>query len=397
VETVSSDRQSKDVVYAAAQGREYLRGQLDGKSPEYVRRFAGMVDDRQTLDLLNHLCSIWHPRRDDQAPDNFLSTALAEEIITSAHTRSIDEAYRSGNVSQLQGMVGLTNHTRDGGEAIPDMAAELSREGTIGGVVGRPGSGKTAIGIDVSNTWKAVTGGTVVTNITSWGRADYHATSASELKRLMGEIDGQVLALIDEGSQSLTSKGSEAVDADAFAKFLKYIRKQEDGDEYAKQGSALIIGHTKRDTGADIRRLYNFLIEKPNPNDPTKARILESESGKDQFSVRAEYSGITDTSEQYNEHEASEFTVDLDDEDDQDDTPTAEEIRKDEQRKTALRRKLDGATHKEAAKAVDYGRGWVGDVWVAWKEDGEYRNLVDWPDDLDTLPDRVASELEEHA
>lgn len=390
---MSESRQSKDVVYAAAQGREYLRGALDGKTPEYVHRFAGMVDDRETLDLLNHLCSIWNPRHTD-ASDNFLDTQLADEILTSAHTRSIDDAYREGNVSQLQGMVGLTNQQRDGTEAIPEMASELTREGTIAGIVGRPGSGKTAMGVDTAVAWRAITGGTVVTNIESWPGADYHTTSASELKRVMGTVEGQVLVLIDEGSQSLTSKGSEAVDADSFAKFLKYIRKKEDGDKYAKQGSAVVIGHTKRDTGADIRRLYNALFEKPNPNDPSKVRILDSEGGKDQFEQRAEFTGLTDTAEYYAEHEASSFTVDLDtDPDDADDpTPTEDEIVWREHCKTAIRLKLEGNTHKEAAKNIDYSRGWVGDRWSEWKK-GDHHELVEWPDSTDSLPDRIAKEL----
>ena len=48
---------SKDThnVYAAAESREFLNNALEGKSNEYINRFAGLVDDRQTLDLLNYL------------------------------------------------------------------------------------------------------------------------------------------------------------------------------------------------------------------------------------------------------------------------------------------------------------------------------------------------------
>ena len=52
---------SKDThnVYAAAESREFLNNALEGKSNEYINRFAGLVDDRQTLDLLNYYCSLW--------------------------------------------------------------------------------------------------------------------------------------------------------------------------------------------------------------------------------------------------------------------------------------------------------------------------------------------------
>ncbi|WP_345530650.1 hypothetical protein, partial [Actinoplanes utahensis] len=96
---------SDSSVYAAAQGREFLRGALEEKPNEWVREFAGLIDDGETLDLLNYYASLWEQGLADDG--NFLDTALASQIVRSASTRMADRAFREGNVSQMQGMVGL--------------------------------------------------------------------------------------------------------------------------------------------------------------------------------------------------------------------------------------------------------------------------------------------------
>lgn len=370
-------------VYAAAQGREFLRNELKGKSNETVREFAGMIDDPETLDLLNYLCSLYR-----DAGKNFLETRLADIIVRSASTRTIDRAYREGNVSQMQGMVGLTNHDADGDEALTRLAKALTNEGCIELILGPPGAGKTAMTLDISRIWKALTGGTIVSNIESWDGADEHITSSDALREKMAETEGQVLAVIDEAGQSLTSKGAEQSKSDAFAKDLKYVRKKESGDRFAKQGSVLIVGHTRKDTAADIRRLVSIVAEKPSREDPGRVVIYDSDGGKDGLEKESEHKGVTDTAENYGEHEASHFRVDVDDGDDDGDGLDAEQIEKDKDTKTAIQGILKGMNQKEAAGLTDFGRGWVGERWREWKE-GEHRDLVEVPA---TLPEHVAEE-----
>ncbi|KAB1185672.1 MULTISPECIES: hypothetical protein [Haloferax] len=377
---------SKNDQYAAAQGRTYLRGELGDKRPEYVRRFAGLVDDAHTLDLLNHYCSLWADRAGD-----FLDTRMAEIIISSSSTRSINTAYEFGNVSQLQGMVGLVDRTKDGDEGLTRMARMLTDEGAIGAVLGPPGSGKTAMTLDIGRIWKAVTGGKVVTNI-KWNGGT-HISGAREMLDEMANFDGPVLAIIDEGSQSLTSRGAEAQSADRFAKALKYVRKKETGDKYAKRGSVLIVGHTRADTAKDLRRLYSAIFEKPSRADPGRVKILESTGTTDKFEEVAEYKGITDTAERYDEHEASSFAVDLEDEtdDDQEDVETADDARRKEAISTAIRAARpwddDGMSYADIGKEnsqdteylVPYSTSWVGDRVREWQK-GQHRDLVAAPE-----------------
>ena len=371
---------SDQAVYAAAQGREFLRNALKGKKNTYIFEYAGLIDDAATLDLLNYYCGLW-----EDVEANFLDTRLADIIIKSAATRTTDRAYREGNVSQLQGMVGLTKRQEDGQDALTRMARSLTNEGSIALVVGSPGSGKTAMTLDVATVWRALTGGIVVTNITSWKGADAYVSDSAALKAAMAETKGKVLAVIDEGSQSLTSRGAEAAKSDQFAKDLKYVRKKEAGDRFAKQGSVVVIGHTRKDTAADIRRLASHVFEKPSRDDPGKVVMYESEGGQDSLEQVAEFKGLTDTREEYDEHEASSFSVVEDGDDgEQDDGPDPDEVRRQEAVATVVRACKpwsddDGLNYREAAELVDYGKSWVGDRVREWV-DGDHRDLLDAPD-----------------
>jgi len=372
---------SDHVPYAAAEGREFLRGELEGKPNEFVRRFAGLVDDRDTLDLLNYYCSLWADENED-----FLNTRLAEIILRNASTRSIDRAYRQGNVGQLKGMVGLTTNERDGSDAITDAARRLADEGAIYLCLGPPGAGKTAFALDVARVWRAITGGRVLANI-DWEGAHEVVTDSERMLDAMAETQGQVLQVIDEAGQSLTSRGSEQQVTDEFVKDLKYVRKKEDGDRYAKRGSVLGIGHTRKDTAAEIRRLASGAFVKPNRADPSRVRLLDSQGGKDSFEKESEYQGVTDTSEDYEQHEASHFEV-ITEGTDEDEEVDVEDVEKRKDTETAIRAVLAGESQKAAAAYVSFGRGWVGERWREWK-DGEHRDLVDVPD---PLPDHVAEE-----
>ncbi|WP_396610809.1 hypothetical protein ACH9L7_11310 [Haloferax sp. S1W] len=381
-----SSRRGDQTVYAAAQGRSFLRGELEGKDPEYIRRFAGLVDDEHTLNVLNYYCSLWEDRATD-----FLDTRMAEIILSSASTNAVNTAYEYGNVSVLQGMVGLVNNSKSGDEGLTRMARMLTDEGAIAAVLGPPGAGKTAMTLDVARIWKALTGGKVVTNI-KWDGGT-HIEGARSMLDEMANFDGPVLAVIDEGSQSLTSRGAEAAQADRFAKALKYVRKKESGDRYAKRGSVLIVGHTRADTAKDLRRLYSAIFEKPTRSDPGRVRILESAGTTDKFDEVAEYRGITDTAESYDEHEASSFAVDLEDEgdDDEDESVSASDVAKREAIATAVRAarpwdESNGMSYREIGKRdtsddeflVPYSSSWVGDRVREWKE-GMHRDIVDTP------------------
>jgi len=380
-------RGSDSSVYAAAQGREFLRDELAGKSNEYIREFAGLVDDRETVDLLNYYCSLW---RDE--PEDFLDTALGREILSSAATRTTDRAFRDGNVSQLQGMVGLTNRQEDGQDLIGRAAKALTNEGAIGLTLGPPGAGKTALTLDVARAWGARTGGLILCN-TSWDGADKVVTSDQEMLEAMAEYEGPVLMVIDETAQELSGFGTESKKAEAFANVLTFIRKAEgDHGPHPKRGSVLMVNHTRRRTAAPFRRLATFALEKPSRDAPSTARWLETEGGKDKFEEEKTYQNITDTRERYAEHEASEFriTVHEDDEgDDVDPDDAAEDAAWRSDARTAIRAyepwNDDGGMSyreisREGRELVDWGKGWVSDRVKEWKS-GQHRDLVPDPTD----------------
>lgn len=377
---------SGEIVYSAAQGREFLRDELQDKSNEWVREFAGMVDDRQTLDVLNHYCSLWQEMDDPDLPPQFLDSRMGQLIIRGASTQAVDRAYQSGNASMLQGMVGLTDSSADAQDAIGACSKRLGNEGAIGLILGPPGAGKTATTLDIARSWGARTGGRIIGN-TSWDGFDAVVTSDHDLLEDMAHHRGPVLAVIDETAQELSGFGTDSKKAEQFANSLTFVRKAEqDHGPHAKRGSVLMVSHTRKRTAAPFRRLCTFAVEKPSRDDPGRLRLLETEGGKDSFSEGDEYKGLSDTRESYPEHEASEFRIEMDD-GDQDDGPDPNQIERRQAIATAIRaakpwRDDDGMSAREIStngqEIVTYSRTWVSDRLREWRQ-GDHRDVVDTP------------------
>ncbi len=367
-------------VYSAAQGRSFLAGELEGKEPEYIHEFAGLIGDRETLDLLNYGAALW---RDED--EEFLETRLAEEIVQSAATRNMDQAFRDGNSSLLNGAVGLTDRSEGGSEILSDAASRLENEGAIGLVFGPPGSGKTAVTLDVARTWAARTGGLVVGN-TGWDGYDEVVRSDTELLEAMASTPKPVLAVIDETAQELSGFGSSSKAAEEFSDSLTFIRKREESHgPHPKKGSVLMVNHTRKKTAKAFRDLASFGIEKPSRDDPGRAKLLDSEADTDQFEEIRTYKGISDTRERYDEHEASEFTIHGSDDEDGEESVDAGDVRRSQQIQTVVRAVKpwsddDGMSQTEAASLVDYSSSWVGDRVREW-ESGEHREIVADPKD----------------
>lgn len=345
---------------------------------------AGLIQALDKRQLISFLATVHGPE--------IVEEDIYRDIVRSEATESLTDAVKAGNVSQMQFAQGMVDNGKDGGDAFGRVSKALAAEGTVALVLGPAGSGKTAFTLDAARTWKARTGGMIVSNIASWEGTDVVVKDDEELMQAMASIRGQVLAVLDETGQSLSGEGEEVKAAQKMAKGLKYGRKRLDGDEHARQGSALLVGHTRRETAADIRRLASLVVEKPSQQDKGRAVLYESDGGKDSLDKLATYKGLTDTAESYNEHEASEFRVILDDEDG-DDGPDVEDVQRDSAIKTALRAKLRGDSHPDAAGLVDYKSSWVGDRWREWLR-GDHRDVVAMPDDP---PEHVVDALDEIA
>lgn len=362
----------RSAVYAAAQGRTFLAGELKNKPNQWIREFAGLVDDKDTLDFLNHYCSIYEERDKD-----FLDTHMGKQVLQQASTRMMDDAFRAGNVSQMQGAVGLTNSARDGGDLLSEAAGRLANEGAIGLVLGPPGSGKTATTLDIARVWAARTGGTIIGN-TGWDGFDHVVRSDRELLETMASVKGPVLAVIDETAQELSGFGEGSKKAEQFSNSLTFIRKKEESHgPYAKKGSVLMVNHTRTKTAKAFRDLCSFAVEKPRRDDPGFAVLLDSEGGKDRFDEADEFKGLTDTRERYPEHEASEFRIiGADDDDDGEDGPSAADVERSTHVETALRACLiQGQSYLDAADLVPYKDSWVGNRVREWRR-GDYRDLL---------------------
>ena len=356
----------KTGAYAAAE----LGSKLRGKDPgEPVRSYAGLIDDRRTLQILNYY--------DGLVDEPIEETRIGQLIISNAATEMIDEAVRHGSVSQMKSATGLTSNDHDGGSILTKAADELRHEGSIGLVFGSPGSGKTATTIDIAMTWRARTGGTLIGN-TSWSGFDRVVRSDQEMVEAMASVEGPVLAVLDEIAQELSGFGTGNKAAEQFSNSLLFIRKEEDQHgPHPKRGSALLVGHTRTKTAKSLRRVASFAIEKPRRSDPGFARLLETEGGKDSWEEGGDYKGLTDTAENYAEHEASEFDIILDDdEDDEMDAESADDIKRDEAIRQAIRAVVrHEMTYADAADVVGYSAAWVSDRMAEYRK-GEHDDLL---------------------
>jgi hypothetical protein len=371
-------KQDANTTYAAAETREFLRGRLKDKENEWIYPYAGLVDDPQSLDLLNYFSSLARDRG-----GRFVQTPVGETVLRSAATRMGDRAYREGNVSQLKGMVGLTKKGGEASEALTEIARRLSDEGAICFLVGPPGAGKTATMVDVTRVWGALTGGRVFSNL-DWDGSDGLVETDREMFERMASFDGPALAALDELSQKLTGRGRDAANAARFAKSLTLVRKKESKHgRYAKRGSVVGVAHTMKSLAPELRRLATLIIQKPRRADPGFLVLYESPGGSDELEKIGEYQGLTDTRERYNQHEASSFSVaTADDQESGDgDVLDPDDVRREEAIQTTLKlaKPWDddgGMSYREISGVVGYSTSWIGDRIGEWKN-GEHRDVLD--------------------
>ena len=355
--------------WVPAEVAETLR---DGET-DLVREYAGLVDDPETLRLLNYYDSIL----DDPVED----TRIGQEILANAATETVDRAVRDGNVNQMKAVTGLTNQNKDGKDFYGDAASRLEHEGAIGILFGPPGAGKTATTLDIASAWRARTGGAVIGN-TSYSGFDRQFTSDTEMLEAMASIEGPVLALIDEVAQELSGFGSGSKAAEAFSDALLFIRKKEQRHgPQAKKGSALLVGHTRKKVAKPIRRVASFGVAKPHRDQPDKARMLDSEGGKDTWDEADQYQGLTDTAENYAEYEPSEFAVEEAYDDEGGESLNLDKAKKQEAIKTVVRAHTQqDMTYEEAAGLVEYGDYWVGERVREWRNGDHEFVPIERPD-----------------
>lgn len=352
--------------YASAELASKLRGE---EPAEWVKSWAGLIDNKDTLSTLERL--------DQSLEAPVEETAIGREIIEREATDTVDEAVRSGHVSQMKAATGFTKQTETGSRFYSEVASRLSDEGTVGLVFGSPGSGKTSVCVDVATVWRAHTGGRVISNI-NWSGSDGTFESDTGMLKEMASSKGQTLAIVDEVAQELSGFGTGNKKVEAFSDSLLFIRKRESKHgPHAKKGSVLAVAHTRNKTAKSIRRVASFGVEKPDKNRKQMARVLNSEGGKDEWTEAGNYQGLTDSSETFDEYEASSFAVSeaYDDSEGEDSDSIDPQRRADIQ--TALTLVLDrGATYTSAGETVGYSSSWVSDR-VSEYRDGAYDDWIE--------------------
>ncbi|WP_323192878.1 ATP-binding protein [Halostella sp. PRR32] len=372
----------KSAVYAAGQTREFLKDALESNENEFIRRYAGYIDDPKVLDWLNYQCSIY-----EDHGENFLSTRLAKVVIESAATRTANDAFKEGNAAQLQGLTGLVSQTDDDGEeAVQLVADRLASEGCICLVVGPPGSGKTSFMFDVARVWGAKTGGQLYGN-SEWSGFDERVKSDVEMLEEMASHKKQALGIIDESNRELSGEADDSPKARAFVDRMTLVRKrQEEHGMHAKRGSVALVAHTLKKSAADIRRMATLIVQKPSPSDPGRVNIFDSPGGRDTKELVEKKHGLTDTRESIDEHDPAPFRVVLDDQEDENDSVDVQDIERRKDIETALRAVKpwsdDGlsqlAVSNERKEIVDYSSSWVSDRVGEWQR-GQHRDIVEDP------------------
>lgn len=336
----------------------------------------GLVVDDDRRQLLSYLAT---------ASDGPIEeTAVYQDMVATEATDALTDAVRAGNVSSMQFALGMVDNNKDAADALTTIVDRLAHEGTIAVVAGPAGAGKTATTLDLARMWGARTGGTLIGN-TSWDGFDDVVHSDVEMLESMASRQGQCLGVIDETVQSLTGRGADQKEAEAFANRMTLVRKQErEHGQCAKRGSVLAVSHNWGRMNKPTRRLATLVISKPSQHNPDRVVLYESEGGEDSRTKIGEFSGLTDTRESYPEHEASAFDVVLDDGDQEDDDVDVDDVKRDQAIEAALRavKPWDddaGVRYADAADIVGYSEGWVTNRVGEWR-DGEHRDLIDRDD-----------------
>lgn len=368
-----SDKSTDQTAYAAGQLREFINDDVDGKSNRWVRDFAGVVDDKATLQYLNHAISIYQDKGED-----FTETRMYELIVRNAATESASEALQEGNLSKMQGHVGLVDHTEDADDpSVRDwMRRRVVDEAYVGFITGGMGKGKTDFALELADGWQFETRGQLASNMEHWQDQDRCIQDFNELRDWFNE-GGDKLFIYDESGQSAKGSGRSGVAAKALANMIRLIRK---GDN-ARPGDKrcfLFIDQTEMGIEKDLRRLVreagDTWRKKSQKTVELYEDIVNGLPEKPQKTIR----NISPTRFTYSTNGAADFDLATAlDEDDQDDGDAIKDVLI----AMAIRSYFnneDLSTRDVARQTLDgqFSKSWVADRVREWKE-GEHRDLLD--------------------
>jgi len=380
---MSNDRKSDQTAYAAGQLCEFIADNLDGKGNEYIHEHGGLVADQEIIDMLSYYCSLYENEEKD-----FTETRLYEIIVKNAATRSAGKALDEGNLSKMQGHVGLVDHTDDAEDpSVRDwMRRRVVDEAYVGFITGGMGKGKTDFALDLADGWQFETRGKIASNMEHWEDQDRCVRDFSALEDWFNQ-GGDKLFIYDESGQSAKGGGQSGIAAQALAKMIRLIRKGDTAQPDDKR-CFLFIDQTEMGIEKDLRRLVREAGDTWRKKSKTTVElykdIVNGLPDKPEKTIR----NVPATRFSYKTNGAADFDLISAVEDDYD-AEDSEDIRKNVYIEQAIRSYLNNEdmSYRDVARGTlngEYGKSWVSDRVREWK-DGEHRHLVD-ADSVDYTP-----------
>lgn len=365
-------------IYTAAQVREALEGHAERDLEAFEH---ALIEDDRTRRLLTVLRQNYDPHAHDD-PEELPATAtdldLYQRVMRAAATEDLAAALSNGDTPRMKAHTGDTSERADisGMHALDQIQDIIDRTAGIFYEIGHMGDGKTDFAILFAQLWKREhPEGEVGTNIKTLEEKDEFVPSFDAVKDWMEEPEEVVLAgevtpkllIIDEASSHLGGGGEQGYQArQLLGPLIFKIRKF--------GGSAIIVGHDGKNVTPIVRELAT-IIEKESKKE---AAFYESISNREPQDEILSVEGIPATDWRYNHREATEFAWQRDDDNEPD--TTAEDDDKSDVWKaaayTAIKQKESGATHREAAKSIPFGKDWVGDRWDEY-QDGDLDEVID--------------------
>lgn len=378
------DSTADQEAYAAGQLREFINDNVDGKSNRWVNQVAGLVDDEDTLRYLNHAISLYADVGQD-----FTETRLYEIIVRHAATVSASKSLEEGNLSKMQGHVGLVDHTEDANDpSVRDwMRRRVVDEAYVGFITGGMGKGKTDFALELADGWQFETRGRLASNMEHWQDQDRCIQDFNELEDWFNQ-GGDKLFIYDESGQSAKGGGHSGIAAQALANMIRLIRK---GDKARPDDKRcfLFIDQTEMGIEKDLRRLVreagDTWRKKSQKTVELYEDIVNGLPDKPQKTIR----NVSATRFTYSTNGAADFdlTTALDDDALEDDGDGGRDVLI----AMAVRSYLNNdhlSTRDVAEQTLDgeFSKSWVADRVREWKN-GKYRDLVD-ADSVDYDPDK---------
>lgn len=279
--------QQSDTAYKAAQLVEFLRENDEFKKAP-ANWWAPLIEDRDTLDYLNHL--------ESTIDEPIWETKMGKKIIRKSANESVWKAVQQESLSAMSAHRGFPYSSNVGGtRRLLDLTDRIE-DGYISYIYGDMGTGKTDFAIFLAELWKRQNSGLVGSNIQSLEQKDDFIERFDDLEDWI-QAPSEKLFIFDEASSHASGYGS---DAGNVTKYLRQLLRT-----FRKNGAnLLIIGHTGKDIHPDIRRLATDIIHKESKSEATLYNYVEDGTPEDQ---KGSLDGIEPTAWSFDTKEESRW------------------------------------------------------------------------------------------